>query len=289
MNRTRTKRQQCRTFFLWCGPHRPKYRCGSGLSDVSVRVCAPRPILTWKLEPLGHLSRVRSCRFSGLAACRWVLLVCCGTAGVLCRLRWRRRWRLLEAHRAGGSRRGPDHAAKAGWKNKKDLNLKYLTRRQDVVLLRNSCFYLKLNYFGLRRSWAVVKWDKDLKQRRSVDLIKEAKGQQVGVIFGKLALSLEGLENGLCVCVNQYACVEEMRGHGGTCCLGRTSKGFQWWQLCDRKIGWLPRDTSAYIHTQTHTGPGAHLNTHTHKCTYLAMDSFACEADTEDWSSSLFM
>lgn len=67
----------------------------------------------------------------------------------------------------------------------------------------------------------------DLKHRRSDDLVKEAKGQQVGVTFGKQALSLEGLENGLCVCVNVCACVEEMRAHGGTCCLGRTSKGFQ--------------------------------------------------------------
>lgn len=39
------------------------------------------------------------------------------------------------------------------------------------------------------------------------DLVKEAKGQQVGVTFGKRALSLEGLENGSYVCVCMCACV----------------------------------------------------------------------------------
>ena len=49
----------------------------------------------------------------------------------------------------------------------------------------------------------------------------------MGVTVGKRALSLEGLENSVCVYVYVCACVEEMRAHGGTCCLGRTSKGFQ--------------------------------------------------------------
>lgn len=36
--------------------------------------------------------------------------------------------------------------------------------------------------------------------KRSADLINDLK-EQVGFRFGKQALSLEGLENGLCVCV----------------------------------------------------------------------------------------
>lgn len=201
----------------------------------------PCPVLTWKFEPLGHLARVRPGRFSSLCVCRWVSLSMRGPAGV-------RLWRKRQFVGARGGWRGCwglEHAAELGEENRKDTN-KY------ALVKRACCFYFRQElvvklFKAATFEWG-QEWDQDLNQRRSDDLVIVAKGQQVGVTVGKRALSLEGLENSVCVYVYVCACVEEMRAHGGTCCLGRTSKGFQWWQLCDRKIGWLPRDTSTYTH-----------------------------------------
>lgn len=78
------------------------------------------PVLTWKLEPLGHLSRVRPGGPSHPGGCIRVCLAPRGPAGFLPGL-WRGQ-RLLWAFTGGGGRRGALHAAEvveAGTKTKR--------------------------------------------------------------------------------------------------------------------------------------------------------------------------
>lgn len=79
----------------------------------------PYLVLTWKLQPFGHLSWIRPGRFSSLALCRRVLLILCSFATSYWWL-WRKQWR-FGGQKARRGCWGLEHAAEMGeerWENK---------------------------------------------------------------------------------------------------------------------------------------------------------------------------